>query len=72
MRLRRDLLGLMALCCTLTAGAGVTCTTGESERIVFISARDPGLHIYVMGHDGFDQRRLTTGNADHQTPSLSP
>ena len=71
MRLRGGLLLLMTLCCTLTVGAGVACTTGESERIVFISARDPGLHIYIMGHDGSDQRPLTTGNTDHHTPSLS-
>ena len=71
MRLGRGFLLLVTLCCTATVGTGVTCTAGESERIVFTSARDLGLHIYVMGPDGSDTRRLTTGSASDQTPSLS-
>jgi hypothetical protein len=46
--------------------------SGDGKEIVFVSARDGSLDLYVMKADGSDVRRLTNDHAMNLFPSFSP
>ena len=59
---------------TNTIGPEADSTPGNdpSSTIAFYSHRDGNLEIYLMDADGSEQRRVTSGEYDDDSPALSP